>query len=145
MLDDEEALIGQQKPAWRDSLGAALEDQIVKDRQRLKRRAGLLFLSEMAHTANYLDDLLAQSEIIRFELLDAQRVDYQYKMSNPEALETYQDTHTNFAVSKDIIYWPFNGEFWSDELGYYVYTEKPACEQIRTARPGADAPVSPAL
>jgi len=128
MLDDEEALIDQQKPAWRDSLGAALKDQIEKDRQRLKRRAGLLFLSEMARTANYLNDLLTQSEIIRFEVVDAQRVDYQYKMSNPEALKTYQNTQVDFATSVDIIYWPFNGEFWSDELGYYVYTEKPTCK-----------------
>ncbi len=128
MLDEEERLIEEQKPAWRDSLGAALKDQIEKDRQRLKRRAGLLFLSEMARTANYVNDLLTQSEIIRFEVVDAQRQDYQYKMSNPDALKTYQTTNVDFATSVDFIYWPFNGEFWSDELGYYVYTEKAACK-----------------
>lgn len=127
MLDQEEALIDQQNRAWRDSLGSALKDQIEKDRQRLKRRAGLLFLSEMARTANYVNDLLTQSEIIRFEVVDAQRQDYQYKMSDPGALKTYQTTQVDFATSVDFIYWPFNGEFWSDELGYYVYTEKAAC------------------
>lgn len=128
MLDQEEALIDQQKTRWRDTLGNALKDQIEKDRQRLKRRAGLLFLSEMARTANYLSDLLTQSEIIRFEVVDAQRVDYQYKMSNPEAVKTYVNTDVDFATSVDIIYWPFNGEFWFDELGYYVYTERPICQ-----------------
>ncbi len=128
MLDEEEKLIDAQKPAWRDSLGAALKDQIEKDRQRLKRRAGLLFLSEMARTANYVNDLLTQSEIIRFEVVDAQRQDYQYKMANPDAVKTYQNTTVDFATSVDFIYWPFNGEFWSDELGYYLYTEKPVCK-----------------
>lgn len=128
MIDAEEALIDQQKARWRDSLGAALKDQMEKDRQRLKRRAGLLFLSEMARTANYLNDLLTQSEIIRFEVVDAQRVDYQYKMQNPEALKTYQATAVDFATSVDFIYWPFNGEFWKDELGYYLYTETANCK-----------------
>ena len=128
MIDQEEALIDKQNARWRDSLGSALKDQLEKDRQRLKRRAGLLLLSEMARTANYLNDLLTQSEIIRFEVVDAQRVDYGYKMQNPGALNTYQATAVDFATSVDFIYWPFNGEFWKDELGYYIYTEKAACK-----------------
>jgi hypothetical protein len=39
---------------------------------------------KMARTYQYLQDLLTQSEIIRFEVVDAQRVDYQYKMQNTE-------------------------------------------------------------
>lgn len=128
MIDQEEALIDKQNARWRDSLGSALKDQLEKDRQRLKRRAGLLLLSEMARTANYLNDLLTQSEIIRFEVVDAQRVDYGYKMQNPGALNTYQATAVDFATSVDFIYWPFNGEFWKDELGYYRYTEQANCK-----------------
>jgi hypothetical protein len=127
MMDKEEALIDAQKEQWRNSVGAKLKETIAKDRQRYKRKAGLLFLSEMARTYQYLQDLLTQSEIIRFEVVDAQRVDYQYKMQNTELSDSSEDIDLDFATAKDVIYWPFNGEFWQDELGYYQYTEQSSC------------------
>ena len=81
----------------------------------------------MARQANYISDLLTQSEIIRFEVVDAQRVDYQYKMSNVD-LGSEGTFDYDFATSLDTIYWPFNGEFWEDELGYYHYTEQAVCK-----------------
>jgi hypothetical protein len=127
LMDKEEAKIDLQKEQWRNSVGAKLKEIIAKDRQRYKRKAGLLFLSEMARTYQYLQDLLTQSEIIRFEVVDAQRVDYQYKMQNTELANSAENVDLDFATAKDIIYWPFNGEFWQDELGYYQYTEQSSC------------------
>jgi hypothetical protein len=34
----------------------------------------------------------------------------------------------DFATASEFIYWPFNGEFWQDELGYYKYTEQGSCK-----------------
>jgi hypothetical protein len=28
----------------------------------------------------------------------------------------------------NFIFWPFNGEFWVDELGFYYYTETGSCK-----------------
>jgi hypothetical protein len=127
LMDKEEALIDAQKEQWRNSVGSKIKEQLEKDRARYKRKAGLLFLSEMARTYQYLQDLLTQSEIIRFEVVDAQRVDYQYKMQNTELSDSSKDLDLDFATAKDMIYWPFNGEFWQDELGYYQYTEQSSC------------------
>jgi hypothetical protein len=84
-------------------------------------------LSEMAQMANYLKDLMSQAKIIRFEVVSAQRADYAYKTSNPD-LEDSKSSAIDFATSTEFIYWPFNGEFWSDELGYYHYTEQGSCK-----------------
>ena len=64
----------------------------------------------------------------RFEVVDAQRVDYEYKMQNPDLMDTLDEAKIDFATSVDKVYWPFNGEFWSDELGYYHYTEQGSCK-----------------
>ncbi len=128
MMDAELALIDSQKAAWKDGVGAGLEEIIERDRQSYKRRAGLLLLSEMADMANYLEDLLGQSEIIRFEVVSAQRADYSYKMANPDLLDLAGEADIDFATAVDFIYWPFNGEFWRDELGYYHYTEIGSCQ-----------------
>ncbi len=127
MMDQEIAAIDAQKGVWKTTVGDALKKQIEKDRQRYKRKAGLTLLREMARQKDTLEDLLVQSEIIRFEVVDAQRQDYEFKSANSDVI-SLDDSKIDFATSKEIIYWPFNGEFWADELGYYRYTEKGKCE-----------------
>jgi hypothetical protein len=75
-----------------------------------------------------MGDLLAQSEIIRFEVVDAQRVDYEYRMNNVDMVDSANTREIDFATSVDKVFWPFNGEFWADELGYYHYTEQGSCK-----------------
>jgi hypothetical protein len=82
----------------------------------------------MARWANNLQDLLTSSEIVRFEVIDAQRVDYQYKFQNPDISDLSKKLDLDFATAKTFMYWPFNGEFWQDELGYYHYAEQGSCQ-----------------
>jgi hypothetical protein len=87
-----------------------------------------VLLGEMATQYRNLGDLLQQSQIIRFEVVDAQRADYEFK-SQSQTVNQVDNVPIDFSTSKEIIYWPFNGEFWQDELGYYRYTEKSACHK----------------
>lgn len=128
VMEREEALIEAQKSQWKDSIGEQLRKVIAEDRERLKRRAGLALLREMAQTTTYMGDLLTQSQIIRFEVVDAKRADYQYKLSTLDVVDTSKEVELDFATSANRIYWPFNGEFWQDELGYYRYTEQGSCK-----------------
>jgi hypothetical protein len=127
MMEAEIALIDAQKSVWRDSVGAAVREAIEEDRIRYKKRAGLAMLQEMTRQEAYINDLISQSEIIRFEVVDAQRADYQFRAQNA-VVESDDERKIDFATSRDVIYWPFNGEFWQDELGYYRYTERTSCE-----------------
>lgn len=128
VMEDERVVIDAQKDLWRNTMAPYLKQNLDADTQRLKRRAGLLLLSEMANQANYLSDKLTQSEIIRFEVVDAQRVDYSYKASNVSLTDSGANMDLDFATAVDFIYWPFNGEYWADELGYYQYTEASSCK-----------------
>lgn len=128
MMEDEEKLINAQKSLWLDSVGAHLKNVFEEDRRRYKQRAGLVLLSEMARMSNYLGDLLTQSQIIRFEVVSAQRSDYQYKVANTDLAETTNRDQVDFATDVNFIFWPFNGEFWVDELGFYYYTEQGSCK-----------------
>ncbi len=127
IMSAEKNTIDDQKALWRDSLGVHLKKQIAKDARRYKTRAGRFMLQEMDRTRSHIADLLSQSEIIRFEVISAERADYAYKMSNPDQLNSFGGLELDFATSVDFIYWPFNGEFWQDELGYYRYTEQGSC------------------
>ncbi|MBT3220104.1 MAG: hypothetical protein HN348_13525 [Proteobacteria bacterium] len=126
LMDKEEETIDQKVAVWRDTIGDELKQTIEADRQRYKKRAGLILLQELLEQRDNLKDLMVQSEIIRFEVVDAQRADYEYRMGTA-MVDSTEDAKIDFATSKDVIYWPFNGEFWADELGYYHYTEHSAC------------------
>jgi tetratricopeptide (TPR) repeat protein len=128
LMEQELELIESQKPEWRNTVGVLLKKIIEKDQRKLKRRAGKFMLAEMARWANTLQDLISSSEIVRFEVIDAQRVDYQYKFQNPDLSNLSSKVDLDFATATDFIYWPFNGEFWKDELGYYHYTEQGSCK-----------------
>jgi len=128
LMQDELDLIDRQKPQWRDSVGSMLQQILEKDSRKFKVRAGKFMLAQMARHANALQDLLTASEIVRFEVIDAQRVDYQYKFQNPDIADMATSVDLDFATAKEFTYWPFNGEFWRDELGYYHYTEQGSCK-----------------
>lgn len=127
LMDDEIGLIDEQKSVWRDSVGAHVKKVIEKDRQRYKTRAGLALIKELKSQNRKLGSWLSQSQIIRFEIVDAERKVLEKKARDPVIGADEEGDKTDFAVSKDFIYWPFNGEFWDDELGYYEYAEA-GCE-----------------
>lgn len=122
-LDIEENLISQQKTQWRNHVGATLSEIITADRARLQGRAGRVMLSEMATIANHLGDLLTQADVIEFEMVDANRV----MLTDGRTLAPTGERVPAFAVSRDKISWPFNGEFWEDELGNYRFNEISEC------------------
>jgi TolA-binding protein len=129
-MDAEEALVHAQKPAWRDTVGAELLDVLAKDRVRLKRRGGLALLREMSTTTTWLGDLIDQAQIIRFERVNA----WSNVLDAAAGAPAYPDatvaarTDASYSVSSDRIYWPFNGEFWDDELGSYRYATSSSCK-----------------
>lgn len=127
VMDQELVLIDSQKPEWTASLGVHLKDVIEKDRQRYKRQAGLLVVDELNKQHQILGELMSNSQVVRFEIVDAQRQDYEHKMANP-TVESAADKTVDYSTSRDIIFWPFNGEFWKDELGYYKYAEHGSCQ-----------------
>lgn len=127
MMNEDLALIDEQKAAWRNSVGKDLENQIRRDMQNYKRKAGQYLLQAMLQQYRTVDGLLKDADVLRFEVVDAQRVDYEYQLANPEP-DSLNESPIDFATQTDVIYWPFNGEFWRDELGYYRYTEQGACK-----------------
>jgi TolA-binding protein len=128
LLDTEEQIILSQKSQWKTAVGEELMKVIAESRERLKKRAGRALLRNMVSVTKQLGDLIGQAQIIQFEVVDARRADYTYRMQNIDLKDTSKGQDTDFATSPRFIYWPFNGEFWKDELGWYHYTEQAKCK-----------------
>lgn len=128
LLDTEEQLILSQKSQWKTAVGEETMKIIADSRERLKKRAGRALLRNMVTVTKQMSDLIGQAQIIQFEVVDARRADYTYSMQNIDLKDTSKSQDIDFATSPRFIFWPFNGEFWKDELGWYHYTEQAKCK-----------------
>lgn len=122
-------LIADHTPQWRDSIGEELSKIIARDMERYKQRAGRTFMQSLLDEYRSVDDLLQDFKVLEFEVVDARRKDYVYQMTTQIREDDAANKPVDFATDPTVIYWPFNGEFWVDELGYYKYTERGACNK----------------
>ena len=124
-VEGERERISQQKSLWRDSVGVRLLERLDRDQRRLERKAGLHLLRRMAELDGTLRDLMGQADMVRYELLRAEREGLEDLAGGGEVFEARVDP--DYAVDATRVMWPFNGEFWEDELGGYVYAEHGSC------------------
>jgi hypothetical protein len=128
LIDAELATIASQKSAWRQVMEDDLVATLQEDRQRLTNRAGRLVLAELARQDALIADLFMQADVIRYESAHAQYVEAR-DFDPARALELQREGNTiSYAVDPRAVFWPFNGEFWEDELGYYSVVSPSRCQ-----------------
>jgi len=71
-----------------------------------------------------LGSLMAQAEILRLEAVSGRRLELTRMAADPDAVDAAEQLEQRYATDPDYVYWPFSGEYWRDELGYY----RPAVE-----------------
>jgi len=125
-LDAEIASIETQKQLWQVEVGNALIDQIQQDRIRHKRAAGKILMKQLLAQRGNLERLVGEAAIIRFESVDNQREGLDRRITHPD-VPPFEATTIDHAVNNELVNWPFNGEFWWDELPYYRYVLPPVC------------------
>jgi tetratricopeptide (TPR) repeat protein len=120
MLEDEKRkLVGMGRNEQIRRLASIIEEAISAkekemggDLQRLHQRK-LRELREQREQANYLKVEIVTGEK---QLIEAQK-----------GLPAKRVVDVDTDVSSSYHFWPFNGEYWEDELGAYVYTSESAC------------------
>mgnify|MGYP002633510326 CR=1 FL=1 len=125
-LEAETVAIEAQKQVWQVELGHSLVDQIQRDRIRYKRAAGKLLMRELLGERDSLAELMIQSATIRFETVDEQRRELDHRITHAE-VAPFKAMAIDYGVNQQLVNWPFNGEFWWDELPYYRYVLQPRC------------------
>ena len=122
--------ISQQKPQWRNSeVGKDLVTLLKKQKKIYMRIAGVALANELGAIRDQLADLMGQEALIRFEVVSGEYRKYQSRFRNPEAANIEEGIEFDFATNPDKAYWPFNDEYWEDELGYYERDEEGDCKE----------------
>ena len=70
-----------------------------------------------------------QIKFVNYEILEAKKSQLKLKIANNDKSGAAEDQNRNFYIKNGYRYWPFQGEYWIDEIGNYQYLGANHCEQ----------------
>ncbi len=114
--------------AFRSSaLHRELKDKLEGERRRLVEEAGARARAKLEYERDALRGLLQQALRIKIEVARKEREALESALSHGGQVNVLRDYRYSVAVSDEQLYWPYDGEFWRDELGTYTYTLTKGC------------------
>ena len=125
-LEAETARARSSEELAKSPLGPDLLDLLAKQKALMSQVAGKFIEGRLADTEHLIEVLDGEKEIVGFETTKGEK----------EMLEGNQDVKQRLLAqplnrppmpASGHEYWPFDGEYWPDEIGYYKFTVKDAC------------------
>ena len=115
------AIVDEMSPEFKNGvLGRELRDQVEALVLKRIRETGEVTRKKFEEELYALKSLLAQALRIKIEVARAERTIIEKKMQGQSTLEEdIVPAQAQIVVDDDHLYWPYEGEFWRDELGTY--------------------------
>ena len=120
-------LSGRREAFRSSALFRDLKDKLQKERSRLVDEAGARARAKLEYERDALKDLLQQALRIKIEVARKEREALEIALKQGGQVDVLKDYRYSVAVSDEHLYWPYDGEFWRDELGTYTYTLTKGC------------------
>lgn len=85
---------------------------------------------QLANMRNELKDYAEQVSFVRYEMISAKKEVVKKRIQGTDLPESRIDDNRSrqFYVQNGYQYYPFNGEYWLDEVGNYQFLGKSSCE-----------------
>jgi hypothetical protein len=102
-------------------------------RTALIEKAGIMAKGKLETELSALKQLLANGLRIKFETVTKEKEFLEEQLKAGGQVSIVKKYRYSVAVADDQLYWPYEGEYWRDELGTYQYTMTKGCIQRDTA------------
>lgn len=131
--DQELSKISNTPTNWRN---VGLEDELSaflnKKREAAMLSGGSNLISAAEESQRNLRELSSQTDFIQLEMnlgkIDKLRAKLKVTATRDEERAKFIGGLQELKVGQELEYWPFQGEYWEDELGGYVYNIDSRCE-----------------
>jgi len=121
--------LGGRRPEFRQAaLGKDLRDRLAGERLAMVEEAGQRMRAKLEYERDQLRQLLANALRIQIEVSRKEREALEGSIAKGSQVDVVKDLKFSYAVSDEHLYWPYEGEFWRDELGTYSYTLTKGCK-----------------
>jgi hypothetical protein len=123
--------IGGRRESFRGSaLAKDLRGRLEAERGRLVAEAGARARGKLEYERDALRELLQQALRIKIEVSRQEREALEGALTRGGQVNVLKDYRYSTAVSDEHLYWPYDGEFWRDELGTFTYTLTKGCRDV---------------
>ncbi|HNW81389.1 MAG TPA: hypothetical protein PKG52_00705 [bacterium] len=99
----------------------------------LRNEAGIWLVQRVQNLNGELAQLIADMRAIRFEMTDSMKSALEkeelYGKNLKEDATQKKKSEMNPSVPDGYYYYPFDGEYWEDELGFYFFYVENACKE----------------
>ncbi len=130
-LIEERKRIDAMPAAWKSSAIGKYSLKVVNTRMlKARQRAGRQVKAHLEDIRAELFDLFEQEGFIRYEMINGRKETLKKRIAGKElpATQVDEDTARDYYVQNGYEYWPFQGEYWLDELGNSHYVGTQSCE-----------------
>jgi len=133
-IDKEISLIKKKKPVFLNTPFAKSIQKILDDEKKnIETEIGDISLSRFKRVVNTIKKLLTDARVITQAILEIKEDTVtkeliSLKINENEYFELDKEKII-LSTPEDHIYWPFEGEYWKDELGYYLYPIVSQCKK----------------
>jgi tetratricopeptide (TPR) repeat protein len=128
-LDRELKAIDKADPAWKSTAvaGNILQD-LTLQKSLAANDAGQLARNRLQRLAAEIQDLTKQAIKIEYETLNAQKGALTAGVAQDQAtINPNSKNYNTIVIDDEHQQWPFKGEYWQDELGYYRFKVANKC------------------
>jgi tetratricopeptide (TPR) repeat protein len=128
LLEEEEKRFKKSPADFQSSgLGLEVSDALKLARDLAVRQAGELALGRYQRYVDELNEHLRNGEKILIDITAAQRNLLDEKIQTNMVSKADSKIYGVVKPDEEHVIWPFNGEYWRDELGFYRQVVESAC------------------
>lgn len=139
-LEEELDAFGSKGDTFKYSeLAKRLIEDLKAQRTALAEKGGTMAKGKLQRELVDLKQFLANGERIKFETTTKEKEFLEEQLREGGRTSILKRYHYSVAVDDTELYWPFEGEYWRDELGTYQYTMTKGCVDRDTANRSASS------
>jgi tetratricopeptide (TPR) repeat protein len=115
-------------PAWKATAiaGVVLQD-LTLQKSLAQNKAGKEAKRRIDRVSKEIQELIKQAIKVEYETINGQKNSLEASLRNEQAMAARTTEQVNITPDDEHYFWPFDGEYWRDELGYYRFKIKSAC------------------
>ena len=123
-LEKEKNIIRSFPVSWRNSGVGQYSIKLVDTRMNTSlKQVNRIVQSHLGQVQSELKSFFDQEKFLRYEGLRGKRKELKKRISNKHLgnIEIVESKSRDYFVQNGFEFWPFNGEYWLDEIGNYNY------------------------
>jgi tetratricopeptide (TPR) repeat protein len=127
-LDRELKQVQGADPAWKATAiaGVVLQD-LTLQKSLAQNEAGQLAQRRLQRVSKEIQELIKQAIKVEYETINGQKDKLEASLRNEQVVPANVADQTRIVPDDEHLYWPFDGQYWKDELGYYRFKIRSVC------------------